>query len=166
MLFDLRKFLYGGVSPTVRNFTADLSDRDFFGAKVPMPVEVRFTAQRQEEAVELHLEAVVSISGECARCLDPVSQQYKIDSQWVVRERDFDDEDFELPMDGNGVLDVDAWLNQEVSLEIPPVLLCNPDCLGLCPVCGKKRQDCTCQSSSEPAAPVDERLSILSSLLN
>lgn len=166
MLFDLRKFLLAGISPTVKRFTADLSGADYFGAKVSAPVEVTFTAQRLEGEVDLRLEAVATISGVCARCLDPVTQQCNVDSRWIVRERDFDDEDFELPMDGNGILDVDAWLNQEISLEVPPVLLCSPDCLGLCPVCGKKRQDCTCQETVENSAPVDERLSILKSLLN
>ncbi len=165
MLFDLRKFLSAGISPTVREFTVDLSQQDFFGAKVSEPVEAAFTANRLEGEVEVRLEATATISGVCARCLDPVTQEYKIDSQWVVRERDFTDEDFELPMDGNGVLDVDAWLNQELSLEIPQVLLCSADCLGLCPVCGKKRQDCTCHEAAE-STPADARLSILKSLLN
>ena len=166
MLFDLRKFLTAGISPTVKRFTADFSDRDYAGVKIAAPVEVVFTAQRLESEVDLRLEAEFTVSGECARCLDPVTQACHVDTQWTVRECDFLDEDFELPLDGNGVLDVDTWLNQEISLEIPTVLLCSPDCLGLCPVCGKKRQDCTCQEAAEESTPTDERLSILKSLLN
>ena len=30
-------------------------------------------------------------------------------------------------------LDVDEWLNQEFMFQIPTVLLCSPDCAGLCP---------------------------------
>lgn len=165
MLFDLRKFLSAGVSPSIKRFTVDFTDRDYYGTKITAPVEVTFTATRLEEEADLRLEAVVPVSGECARCLDPVTEEVKIDSQWIVRERDFADEDFELPMDGSGVLDVDAWLDQELSLEIPTVLLCSADCLGLCPVCGKKRQDCSCQVAAE-STPADARLSILKSLLN
>lgn len=165
MLFDLRKFLSAGLSPTVRRFEADLSGRDYFGAKVTAPVETIFTATRLEGEVDLRLEAEFTISGTCARCLDPVTEKHKVDAHWVVRECDFYDEDFELPLDGNGNLDVDAWLHQEVSLEVPQVLLCSAECLGLCPVCGKKRQECTCPEAGE-SKPADARLSILQSLLN
>ena len=165
MLFDLRKFLSAGISPTEKRFTIETSDWDNLGVVVEMPIEAVFTAQRMESEVELHLEAAFTVSGPCARCLDPVKEEHKIDSHWVVREVDFLDEDFELPMDGNGVLDVDAWLHQEITLEIPPVLLCSPDCLGLCPVCGKKRQECTCPKAAESTS-ADARLSILQSLLN
>ena len=65
-----------------------------------------------------------------------------------------------------GHLDVDEWLNQEFMFQIPTVLLCSPDCAGLCPQCGKKKAECTCQPAEPTEAPVDTRLAILKSLLN
>ena len=50
--------------------------------------------------------------------------------------------------------------------QIPTVLLCSADCAGLCPVCGKKKAECTCQPVEHTEAPVDTRLAILKSLLN
>ena len=77
-----------------------------------------------------------------------------------------DDPYFELPLDEKGHLDVDEWLSQEFMFQIPTVLLCSPDCAGLCPQCGKKKAECTCQPAEPTEAPVDTRLAILKSLLN
>ena len=46
------------------------------------------------------------------------------------------------------------------------VLLCSPDCAGLCPRCGKKKAECVCPPEEEETAPADARLAILKSLLN
>ena len=71
-----------------------------------------------------------------------------------------------LFLDEKGHLDVDEWLSQEFMFQIPTVLLCSADCAGLCPVCGKKKAECTCQPTEQAEAPVDTRLAILKSLLN
>ena len=54
----------------------------------------------------------------------------------------------------------------EFLFQIPTVLLCSPDCPGLCPRCGKKMAECTCPPAEDEAAPADARLAILKSLLN
>ena len=165
MLFDLRKYFSAGPSPCEEAFEADFSGRDFSGASIPQPVAARFAAQREEGEIQLTLQAQAQVQGCCARCLDPVEYTETVDAAWTVREKDLDDPDFELPLGERGALDVTEWLFQEFSLQIPTVLLCSPDCLGLCPVCGKKRQDCTCTPGAQSDA-ADARLSILKSLLN
>ena len=74
--------------------------------------------------------------------------------------------EFDLPLNEKGHLDVDEWLCQEFLFQIPTVLLCSPDCPGLCPRCGKKMAECTCPPAEDEAAPADARLAILKSLLN
>ena len=165
MRFDLRKYFSAGASPSEKSFTADFSQRDFSGARIPAPVAACLTAERSLGEIRLHLDASAQITGECARCLDPVSEQETVSADWTVHEKDLDDPDFELPLDAAGALDVDEWLYQEFLFQIPTVLLCSADCLGLCPVCGKKRQDCTCPQAVESTS-ADARLSILKSLLN
>ena len=51
---------------------------------------------------------------------------------------------------------------EEILLEVPSVLLCSEDCLGLCPVCGQKRP-CGCAPRE---AETDPRLSVLKQLLS
>ena len=80
---------------------------------------------------------------------------------YFVKERELDDPDFELPLDEKGCLDIRELVYQELIFKIPRVLLCSPDCQGLCPICGKRKAaGCNCQPADE-AAPADARLSKL-----
>ena len=42
--------------------------------------------------------------------------------------------------------DVDAFIESEISFNMPTKILCNPDCKGICKVCGKNLNegDCGC----------------------
>ncbi len=168
MLFDLKKFFGAGISPDKREFQADFSDCDFSGSKIKEPVNVTFVAERLHDEVILTLQAQANITANCARCLDEIEQTEKVDVEWVVKDRDLEDPDFELPLDEKGKLDVKEWVFQEFMFEIPMVQVCSTDCVGLCPVCGKKVADCSCEhaETEEATTPLDPRLSILKSLLN
>ncbi len=166
MQFDLRKFITSGTKPYRAEFQCDLSARDYAGATIPQPVTAVFEAQMDGDEARITLRAKALVHGECARCLDPVTQEQAVDAEWVVKEQDLDDPDFDLPLNEKGHLDIDEWLGQEFMFQVPTVLLCDPDCAGLCPVCGRKKAVCTCSPAEQTAAPVDTRLAILKSLLN
>ena len=166
MQFDLRKFITAGAKPYHAEFQCDLSAYDYAGARIPQPVTAVFDAQTDGDEVQITLRAKASVHGECARCLDPVTREETVDTEWTVKERDLDDPDFDLPLNEKGHLDVDEWLCQEFMFQIPTVLLCSPDCAGLCPECGKKKAECSCQPTEQTEPPVDTRLAILKSLLN
>ena len=138
MQFDLRKFIATGTQPYRAEFQCDLSARDYAGARIEQPVDAVFTAEPDGDEVRMTLRAKALVHGECARCLDPVEREEAVEAEWTAKERDLDDPDFELPLDEKGHLDVDEWLAQEFMFQIPTVLLCSPDCAGLCPRCGKK----------------------------
>lgn len=164
MQFDLRKFLYSGQKPYYNAFQADLSGEDFPGYRVEQPVEAVVEVSTDGDTLELSLSVRAIISGECARCLEPVTQDLDFSRSWTLRSRDLEDPDIELPVTEEGVLDLHQLVFQEVVMEAPFLLLCAEDCPGLCPVCGKKKvAGCTCQSA-EDAAPANG-LSILKTLL-
>ena len=166
MQFDLRKFIATGTQPYRAEFQCDLSARDYAGARIEQPVDAVFTAEPDGDEVRMTLRAKALVHGECARCLDPVEREETVEAEWTAKERDLDDPDFELPLDEKGHLDVDEWLAQEFMFQIPTVLLCSPDCAGLCPRCGKKKAECTCPPEEAELPPADARLAILKSLLN
>lgn len=166
MRFDLKTFLREGRTPYHKTFTLDLSSEDFPGYQVTQPVCGTFTADPTAEGAALQCSFTAVVEAECARCLAPMQQQLTLDRFWEVRERDLTSPEFELPLDEKGGLDLAQLVFEELVLEVPPVLLCSPDCEGLCPVCGKRKADgCTCVQPEEEA-PVDERLAILKQLLN
>jgi len=166
MQFDLRRFLQTAKNPYVTHFSASLNDEDFGGYSVAEPVECDFSATPTVDGAALSLCVEAHVRAECARCLSPVEEEYRFTREYLVRLKDLDDEDFELPVSQTGCLDIRELAYQEIVFEVPRVLLCSPDCQGLCPICGKKRSaGCTCQSAEE-SAPVDARLSILKQLLS
>ena len=166
MRFDVRNFLKNGRTPYTAQFTADMKKMDFDGYSVADPVDICFEAFNVQDGIEMHLHIQAQVQSECARCLEPVTESYSFSREYLIRERDLEDSDCELPLDADGCMEIEVLAYQELIFEVPRVLLCTPDCKGLCPICGKKRAaGCTCQPA-EDAAPPDARLSILKQLLS
>lgn len=166
MRFNLNKFLENGRSPYEQAFAADFAGMDFPGYRVAGAVPCRFEAENTAEGIAMCLSLEATVQAECARCLAPVEQRYAFTREYLVRPKDLADPGFELPLDEKGCLNVDELAFQELLFEVPGVLLCSADCLGLCPICGKRKAaGCSCQPADE-AAPADARLSILKQLLS
>ncbi len=166
MQFDVKNFLLNAKTAYSTQFSVDLGGEDLNGSSLTAPAECVFTAQPTEEGALLSVHIRAQAQGECARCLANVQSSYDFTRAYSIRLRDPDDPDFELPMNENGCLDLRELVVQELIFEIPRVLLCSPDCPGLCPICGRKKAEgCTCQAA-EATEPVDARLSILKQLLS
>lgn len=165
MQFDLRSFLESARVPYQTHFLAELTQADFGGFTLAAPAECDFTATPTADGAALLLCVKAQVDAACARCLEPLHRDYAFEREYLVRLRDLDDPDFELPCQ-EGCLDLSELVYQELIFEVPTVLLCSADCQGLCPICGKKKAaGCTCQLADQ-AAPADARLSILKQLLS
>jgi uncharacterized protein len=166
MHFDLKSFYERAREPFQKKFELDLSHADFRDYRVPDPVACVFMADVVSDGVQMELEIQVTVQAECARCLTAVENSYDIRRSYLVKLSDLEDPDFELPLDAGKKLDIDELVFQEIILEVPRTFLCNPHCLGLCPICGRRKLDgCMCKTA-EDSAPVDARLSILKQLLS
>ena len=86
MQFDLRKFITAGARPYHAEFQCDLSAYDYAGARIPQPVTAVFDAQTDGDEVQITLRAKALVHGECARCLDPVTREETVDTEWIVKE--------------------------------------------------------------------------------
>ena len=62
----------------------------------------------------------------------------------------------------NASLDVEALAAEDLMLDMPSKFLCQEDCKGLCPTCGKNLNDGPCDCAKE----VDPRLAALAELLD
>lgn len=101
---------------------------------------------------------------ECARCLTEVRQPIKaeIEEQYSLAEVEsatyhdvvptiVQDDENEVPpglFDGT-VMDLAVLIRQAAILATPLSVLCREDCQGLCPACGKNRNQGACKCSSE-----------------
>ncbi len=166
MQFDLRSFLESARVPYQTHFLAELTQADFGGFTLAAPAECDFTATPTADGAALLLCVKAQVDAACARCLEPLHRDYAFERAYLIRLRDLDDPDFELPCPQEGCIDLNELVYQELIFEVPTVLLCSADCQGLCPICGKKKAaGCTCQPADQ-AAPADARLSILKQLLS
>ena len=140
MHFDLKQFLRTGRVPYTAALECDLSGWDWPGYEPVGPVTGEFGAALDENGkAQLHLALQAEVTAPCARCLAPASCSCSIQRHWSVGQADLESDELELPISEQGVLDIDELAFQELVLEFPTVLLCSPECQGLCPVCGQPK---------------------------
>ncbi len=114
--------------------------------------------------MRLHLTAMLPYLGQCARCLAPVEGVFVLEfDRTVAAEGTVSEEQLEEMVDSyvmirDGKLDVDEPLREELLISFPMRLLCDEECPGLCPKCGKplREGDCGC-----PTREIDPRLAVL-----
>ncbi|MCL6423550.1 DUF177 domain-containing protein [Brachybacterium sp. JHP9] len=104
--------------------------------------------------VEAELESVVEgiyaggtvrahLTGECSRCLDPVEQDViaRIDELFSYPEKVKKDEEDDVVMLSGDEVDLGVLAHDALALEAEDRPLCSPDCMGLCPQCGKHLEE-------------------------
>jgi len=105
-------------------------------------LDLRFEAV--SEGVLVTGSAVAPMTGECARCLDPLTSEIEVSLQELYRYlpdpgEDSDDGE-ERFLDGEH-LDLEPAFRDAVVLALPLSPLCRDDCPGLCAECGAKLAD-------------------------
>jgi len=118
---------------------------------VPAPAELRVGLAGVPEGADLELtvrlEAVTEgvlvtataqapVTGECARCLEPLAQQVEVSCQELFGYAPGVDADADgYALDGD-LLDLEPALRDALVLALPLAPLCRDDCPGLCVECG------------------------------
>ena len=84
--------------------------------------------------------AEAGLSGECARCLEPIDDTIVGDIQelFVYDDKDVVDEEDETSRLEGDLLDLEPLLRDAVVLALPFQPLCRDDCPGLCVECGAR----------------------------
>ena len=167
MVIDVGSLLRGEVDEIDINYK--LTPDALYGVEFNSDAEVAGKLTNRAGYMRLNLRAELDWSGECARCLEPVSGTFAVDFQrtavceGVLTEQELQEESEEYVIIRGAKLDIDELLQEELALSFPTKLLCSEDCPGLCPRCGKPRRegDCGC-----PTREIDPRLAILATLLD
>ena len=105
-------------------------------------LDLRFEAV--SEGVLVTGSAVAPLTGECARCLDPLTSTIEVSFQELYRylpdQDESEDDGEERFLDGD-FLDLEPAFRDAVVLALPLSPLCRDDCPGLCAECGAKLAD-------------------------
>ena len=142
----------------------ELEPLEFGGQRylpVPEKVPAELTVTRATTGIVFELRFAVRLHGPCQRCLaDAV-----VDRSLGVREYHATTpgaaEELRTPYVQDDRLDLSAWARDALSLSLPEQILHDPDCAGLCPVCGK---DLNVEPHVHEEERVDPRWAALSDL--
>jgi uncharacterized protein len=117
----------------------DVDDISFGGQRYavgPRTVDVVADISRMSsEGHALRLRTTAELSGPCMRCLDDATLPVEVDAREVDQPGGGDE--LSSPYVEDDQLDVAAWARDAIVLALPQQVLCRPDCLGLCPICGE-----------------------------
>jgi uncharacterized protein len=109
------------------------------------PVEFDLRLEAVMEGVLVTGTATAALTGECARCLEGISDDVAVDFQelFVYEESDTatDEEDDDVSRLEGDLLDLEPLLRDAVVLSLPFQPLCQDDCPGLCVECGARLAD-------------------------
>jgi uncharacterized protein len=122
---------------------------------VPAPadlgIEVLQVAEGSPVELDLRLEAVMegvlvtgtahaSLVGECARCLEALTDEITVELQelYVYEDHALPGEDDEVSTLQDDLVDLEPLLRDAVVLALPFQPLCEDDCPGLCVECGAR----------------------------
>ena len=108
------------------------------------PVELDLRLEAVMEGVLVTGSASAELTGECARCLEPIEDEIDVRFQelFVYDDQDHSsEEDDEVSTLEGDLVDLEPLLRDAVVLALPFQPLCQPDCPGLCPECGVRLID-------------------------
>lgn len=162
---DIRPLLRGETNLLPVNFSLSPEPID----NITFTDSAQFTGKITDAAgyMKLSLHAELPFEAECARCLSPVKDVFLFDFEKAVAQEgtlsieEEESDDYIIAKDG--FLDVDELLREMLILEFPNRILCDENCPGMCPKCGKPRREgpCSCETKE-----IDPRLAILQKLLD
>ena len=130
---------------------------------VPEGSEVELTCLLESvlEGVLASGTAQVQVTGECARCLDPIGDSLAVEFQELYVYPESDAQDDEASRLHHELLDLEPALRDAVVLALPFRPVCQEDCPGLCAECGARLAD---DLQHNHGAPIDPRWAVLAAL--
>ena len=174
MILDLTRLLSGEINRMGVDFDLSTEMDDGYTAAldgVEFTSLARVRGEITDNAGYMRLSLTVSLDyrGECARCLAPVDGVFSLDfertvtTEGTISEDRLDELEDEYVVIRGSLLDVDQPLLEELVLGFPSRLLCEEDCPGLCPKCGKPKRegDCGC-----PTKEINPHFAILANFFD
>lgn len=137
---------------------------DFHGAEFRQaaPLQVDATAELVGPEIRIRGHLGTRVEAFCDRCLGqveiPVDRDFDLfyrPLKTIAREEEVEVPDDELEVgfySGDGIQLADV-VTEQVILAMPMKVICRPECLGLCPVCGadRNREACDCAAPEMPS---------------
>ena len=130
---------------------------EMIGVPENAPVHLRLRLESVMEGVLVSGQVELPVTGQCARCLDPLEDTLTLDVQELYAysgstTEATSEEDEVRRIDGES-LDLAPLVRDTVVLTLPLSPTCTPDCAGLCVDCGERLDDLPADHSHEVIDP-------------
>ncbi|HEV7871725.1 MAG TPA: DUF177 domain-containing protein [Modestobacter sp.] len=130
---------------------------EMIGVPEGAPVQLHLRLESVMEGVLVSGQVDVPVAGQCARCLEPVTDALELDVQELYAyagstTEATSEEDEVRRVDGEH-LDLGPLVRDAVVLALPLSPTCTPDCAGLCADCGERLDDLPADHSHEVIDP-------------
>jgi uncharacterized protein len=118
---------------------------DLVGVLEGAPLDLELRLESATEGVLVTGTVATTVTGECGRCLDPVTEEFVVEVCELfaypgsVTAETTDEDEVDRVVDE--LIDVEPVVRDAVVLGLPQTPLCQPDCAGLCPTCGQRLDD-------------------------
>lgn len=137
-----------------QELTLDLEPLKDHGVVNAGPVQLEGQVYNVDDDVLVDVEYKVELKYSCDRCLKDVTRTVEGRIIRDLHDEDHDESDHEtMQILIDHELDLQFVLQEELLLNMPMQVLCDPDCQGLCPVCGADLNTDPCDCDSEKIDP-------------
>ncbi len=161
MRLDLKDIIHVPGSQLPFAYQMDLSELDFYGVHpFAEPVEVNGCVRNRAGLLELECEAGSNLHLRCDSCGKAFQRVLTVPVRYMLATELEKEEDDILLLEGTQ-LDLDCLIHDEMIFAMDTKILCQEDCKGRCPKCGKDLNEGPCGCKPE----LDSRFSILAKLL-
>lgn len=141
---------------------ADGSTIDFGEYVIDRPITYKGEIHRTGYSYLVTIHINYSYKAKCARCLVNISREMETTFNGKIeRNRNKEEEDgkdLEVIYLEENELDVAKYVLMEVASSLPMRVLCDEDCKGICPQCGKNLNEDKCDCVIEDIDPRLEKL--------
>ena len=162
MNLELSKIITGLQSQFDFQLRLSLDDRflNEVNAVKASEFNVQGTVKKVDKRIHLSFEYDGEMTFACDRCLTEVNLSFK---HAADRELSTNESNDEAMLIVDQQIDISEILEEEILLNKPLQILCDTNCEGLCPKCGKNLNNGICGCSNEK---IDPRLEALKNLFN
>lgn len=164
MFLDLKRVFANEDKSITFNYQLNMADVEF-GSYRPFttPINVSGRVENSTGIVSLNVKVDFNYCHPCDRCMSDVNKSFEYLFKHVLVTENDNISDNECVVLDEFKLDLDKLIKDDLLLELPSKVLCNDNCRGLCPKCGKNLNEGSCDCARHQ---VDTRLEVLKDLID
>ena len=122
------------------------------GSPEGAPMELQLRLESVHDGILVSGTVIVSVHGECSRCLDPIDYELPVDVQELFvfepsPQGDENVEDEQVYEVRDEEIDLEPMLRDAVITQLPFQPVCRAECPGLCAQCGARLENCLLYTS-------------------